>query len=74
MSAGGVVGVPPNWLPTVGDRVRWAEAEYDVAAVNGDLLTLEGVVDWHNRTCRVRCTVLASDIRYVRSWQREHDR
>lgn len=61
---------PPGWLPTVGDQVIYADGVYDIAAVNDDLLTLEGVADWQSRRCRVRVTVLASDVT-VRAWQRE---
>ena len=46
---------------TIGQRVTYANGLYVVAAVDGDLLTLDGVAD-AQRSCRERVTVLASDV------------
>lgn len=56
----------------VGSIVWYAEAPYEVAAVNGDLLTLDGVslISYepgagYRGDCRPRVTVLAGDVTRV---------
>jgi len=53
---------------SVGDRVVYAGGLYTVAAVNGDLLTLDGVtvlLGGRYGRCRPRVTVLAGDVARV---------
>lgn len=53
---------------SVGDRVVYAGGLYTVAAVNGDLLTLDGLavlMDGRYGRCRARVTVLAGDVARV---------
>ncbi len=49
----------------VGTVVRYAEAEYEVADVQADLLVLDGRAELVSRNSRERCTVLASDVQLV---------
>lgn len=60
-------GVGAVSAPKKGDVVMYAEAQYMVAEVQGDLLVLDGrtVIHGSSGSCRERCTVLATDVTVI---------